>query len=89
MVNNSYLLVLARGYAIISLNGQQVLVRNTLHVPGLAVPQNGAHLLIVLPTIFSMPSTWILLLVTASLWGATGMLSFWLIALPAIIGLSA
>ena len=38
MGNNSYLLVLARGSAIISLNGQRVLVRNALHVPGLAMP---------------------------------------------------
>ena len=38
MGNNSYLPVLARGSAIISLNGQRVLVRNALHVPGLAMP---------------------------------------------------
>jgi hypothetical protein len=36
--NNSYLPVLGRGTAIISLNHQWVLVRHTLHVPGLAVP---------------------------------------------------
>ena len=38
MGNNSHLPVLARGSAIISLNGQRVLVRNALHVPGLAMP---------------------------------------------------
>ena len=38
MGNNSYLPVLARGSAIISLNGQWVLVRNALHVPGLGMP---------------------------------------------------
>jgi len=38
MGNNSYLPVIARGSAIISLNGQRVLVRNALHVPGLAMP---------------------------------------------------
>ena len=38
MGNNSYLPVLGRGTAIISLNRQRVLVRHTLHVPGLAVP---------------------------------------------------
>jgi hypothetical protein len=38
MGNSSFLPVLGRGLAIISLNGQQVLVRNALHVPGLAVP---------------------------------------------------
>ena len=38
MGNNTYLAGLARGSAIISLNGQRVLVRNALHVPGLAVP---------------------------------------------------
>ena len=38
MGNNTYLPVLARGSAIISLNGQRVLVRHALHVPGLAVP---------------------------------------------------
>jgi hypothetical protein len=37
MGNNTYLPVLAWGSAIISLNGQRVLVRNALHVPGLAV----------------------------------------------------
>jgi hypothetical protein len=36
--NNSYLPVLGRGTAIISINDQQVLVRQALHVPGLAVP---------------------------------------------------
>jgi hypothetical protein len=38
MGNNSFLPVLGRGNAIISLNGQRILVRNALHVPGLAVP---------------------------------------------------
>ena len=38
MGNNSYLPVLGHGTAIISLNRQRVLVRHTLHVPGLAVP---------------------------------------------------
>jgi hypothetical protein len=38
MGNNSYLPVLARGSAIISLNGQRVLVWNALHIPGLAMP---------------------------------------------------
>jgi hypothetical protein len=38
MGNNTYLPVLAWGSAIISLNGQRVLVRHVLHVPGLAVP---------------------------------------------------
>ncbi len=38
MGNNSFIPVLGRGTAIFSLNGQCVLVRNVLHVPGLAVP---------------------------------------------------
>ncbi len=38
MGNNLFLLVLGCGLAIISLNGQRVLVRNALHVPGLVVP---------------------------------------------------
>jgi hypothetical protein len=38
MGNNSFLPVLGRGTAIISLNGQRVLVRNALHVLGLVVP---------------------------------------------------
>jgi hypothetical protein len=38
MGNNSSLPVLGRGSAIISLNGQRILVRNALHVPGLAMP---------------------------------------------------
>jgi hypothetical protein len=38
MGNNTYLPVLAQGSAIISLNGQRVLIWNALHVPGLAVP---------------------------------------------------
>ena len=38
MGNNSYLPVLGRGTVIISLNGQRILVRHALHVPGLAIP---------------------------------------------------
>ncbi len=38
MGNNSFLLVLGCGLAIILLNGQRVLVRNALHVPSLVVP---------------------------------------------------
>jgi hypothetical protein len=38
MGNNSYLPVLGQGSAIISLNGQCILVRNALHVLGLVVP---------------------------------------------------
>jgi hypothetical protein len=38
MGNNSFLPVLGRGTAILSLNKQQVLVRNALHVSSLAVP---------------------------------------------------
>jgi hypothetical protein len=38
MRNYSFLPVLGRGLAIISLNGQSILVRNVLHVPGLIVP---------------------------------------------------
>jgi hypothetical protein len=38
MGNNSYLPVIGRGTAIISLNNQRVLIRHALHVPGLAVP---------------------------------------------------
>ena len=38
MGNNSFLPVLGRGTAIISLNGWWVLIRHALHVPGLAVP---------------------------------------------------
>jgi hypothetical protein len=37
MGNNSYLLVLGGCLAIISLNGQCILIRNALHVPGLVV----------------------------------------------------
>ena len=46
MGKNSYLPVLGRGTAIISLNCQRVLVPHTLHVPGLAVPLDSlrAHL---------------------------------------------
>jgi hypothetical protein len=36
MGNNSFLPVLGCGIAVISLNGQRVLIRNALHVPGLA-----------------------------------------------------
>jgi hypothetical protein len=38
MGNNSFLPVIGRGTAILSLNNQRVLVRNALHVPGLTVP---------------------------------------------------
>ncbi len=38
MGNISFLPVLERGTAIISLNGQRILVCNGLHVPGLVVP---------------------------------------------------
>jgi hypothetical protein len=38
MGNNSFLPVLGHGTAIISLNGQRILVRNALHMPGLVVP---------------------------------------------------
>ena len=38
MGNNSFAPVLGRGTAIISLNGQRLLIRNVLHVPGLRVP---------------------------------------------------
>jgi hypothetical protein len=38
MGNNSFLPVLGCGSEIISLNGQHILVRNALHVPGLVVP---------------------------------------------------
>ncbi len=38
MGNNSFVLVLCRGTALFSLNGKCLLVRNALHVPGLAVP---------------------------------------------------
>ena len=38
MGNNSFLPVLGRGTVIISLNGQHVLVRHALHIPGLSVP---------------------------------------------------
>jgi hypothetical protein len=37
MGNNSLLPVLGRGTAVISLNGQCILVCNALHMPGLAV----------------------------------------------------
>jgi hypothetical protein len=43
MGNNSFLPVLGRGLAIISLNGQRILVRNALHVPGLVVPLYSLH----------------------------------------------
>jgi hypothetical protein len=38
MGNNSYVPVLGCGTAIFSLKGKRVLIRNVLHVPGLAVP---------------------------------------------------
>jgi hypothetical protein len=38
MGNNSFVPVLGWGTAVFSLNGKQVLVRNTLHIPDLAVP---------------------------------------------------
>jgi hypothetical protein len=38
MGNNSFLPVIGRGTAILSLNDQRVLVRNALNVPGLTVP---------------------------------------------------
>ncbi len=38
MGNNSYVPVLGRGTAIFALNGKQMLIRNVLHVPGLAIP---------------------------------------------------
>jgi hypothetical protein len=46
MGNNSFLPVLGCGTTVISLNGQCVLIRNALHVPGLMMPlySLGAHL---------------------------------------------
>ena len=38
MGNNSFAPVLGRGTAIISLNGQRILIRHVLHVPALRVP---------------------------------------------------
>jgi hypothetical protein len=38
MGSKSFLPVLGRGLAVISLNGQRILVRNTLHVPSIVVP---------------------------------------------------
>ena len=38
MGNNSFALVLGRGTAIISLNGQRILIRHVLHVLALWVP---------------------------------------------------
>jgi hypothetical protein len=38
MGNNSYTLVLGQGTAIISLNGQRLLIHNVLHVPAFRVP---------------------------------------------------
>ena len=38
MGNNSYIPVLGQGTTIFGLNGKRVLIRNVLHVPGLAVP---------------------------------------------------
>jgi hypothetical protein len=43
MGNNSFLPVLGRSTAIISLNGQRVLISNALHVPGLAIPLYSLH----------------------------------------------
>ncbi len=43
MGNNSYVPVLGRGTAIFALNGKRILVRNVLHVPGLAVPLYSLH----------------------------------------------
>ena len=42
MGNNSFAPVLGRGTAIISLNGQRLLIRNVLHVPGLRLQSPGA-----------------------------------------------
>ena len=46
MGNNSFAPVLGRGTGIISLNGQRLLIRNVLHVPGLRAPLHSlwAHL---------------------------------------------
>jgi hypothetical protein len=38
MGNNAFIPVLGRGSAILSLNGQRILVRNALHIPNLMVP---------------------------------------------------
>jgi hypothetical protein len=38
MGNNSFLPVLDCGTAVISLNGQHVLIQNALHIPGLMMP---------------------------------------------------
>jgi hypothetical protein len=38
MGNNSFLPVLGPALAVISLNGQRILVQNALHVPGLVTP---------------------------------------------------
>jgi hypothetical protein len=43
MGNNSFVLVLGQGTDVFSLYGKQVLVRNTLHIPGLAVPLYSLH----------------------------------------------
>jgi hypothetical protein len=43
MGNNSFAPVLGRGMAIISLNGQRLLICHVLHVPGLWVPLNSLH----------------------------------------------
>jgi hypothetical protein len=43
MGNNSYVPVLGHGTAIFALNGKGILVRNVLHVPGLAVPLYSLH----------------------------------------------
>jgi hypothetical protein len=38
MGNNSYIPVLGQASSIVVLNGKHILIRNNLHVPGLAVP---------------------------------------------------
>jgi hypothetical protein len=43
MGSNSFLPVLGRGLAIISLYGQRILIRNVLHVPGLVAPLYSLH----------------------------------------------
>ena len=43
MGNNSFLPVLGSSLAIILLNGQRVLVRNVLHMPGLVMPLYNLH----------------------------------------------
>jgi hypothetical protein len=43
MGNNSFVPVLGCGTDVFSLNGKCLLVRNALHVPGLAVPLYSLH----------------------------------------------